>query len=396
MELKKELEKLRDELEEKANERNEKCKIVDIQYYKKITFDDIEQKEEPLYLIEEEVDGEIKRYLQAGDTVIADIGEDNTVCMRDGLDNKSTDILIQLRDVEPISLKELEKREQSKKTVKNKEEEKQLQELEEGQVEEESLDSMTSSFIAEIKLNERITETKTFADLVPEVKEKQVEKVKVRRIGMVSFEFYGEGKNGEYIPLESLKQVEGTNPTKEINEVNTDGSKVEKNQVYSMFQLQHGTNEQNGDEGFTIDLENGTGIPEVKYYRRSRDNEYTSVPVNLKNTNQKWTELEVREYAEKRRNPGVSDNIKRADNILEQQEETSLENIDDNINNDIPETRSEYEEKLIEEAAKRCKMSIEGFRKVLEQERKEGESIEESIERAEDEVNEQVIGGRNR
>lgn len=395
MELKKELEKLRDELEEKANERNEKCKIVDIQYYKKITFDDIEQKEEPLYLIEEEVDGEIKRYLQAGDTVIADIGEDNTVCMRDGLDNKSTDILIQLRDVEPISLKGLEKREQSKKTVKNKEE-KQSQELEEGQVQEEKMDSTTSSFIAEIKLNERITETKTFADLVPEVKEKQVEKVKVRRIGMVGFEFYGEGKNGEYIPLESLKQVEGTNPTKEINEVNTDGSKVEKNQVYSMFQLQHGTNEQNGDEGFTIDLENGTGIPEVKYYRRSRDNEYTSVPVNLKNTNQKWTELEVREYAEKRRNPGVSDNIKRADNILEEQEETSLENIDDDLNNDIPETRSEYEEKLIEEAAKRCKMSVEGFKKVLEQERKEGEPIEESIERAEDEVNEQVIGGRNR
>lgn len=396
MELKKELEKLRNELEQKVNNKNGKCKILDIQYYKKITFDDIEQKEEPLYLIEEEVDGQVKRYLQAGNTVIADIGEDNTVCMREGLDNKSTDILIQLRDVEPISLKELEKREQSKKTVKNKEEEKQLQELEEGQVEEESLDSMTSSFIAEIKLNERITETKTFADLVPEVKEKQVEKVKVRRIGMVSFEFYGERKNGEYIPLESLKQVEGTNPTKEINEVNADGSKVEKNQVYSMFQLQHGTNEQNGNEGFTIDLENGTGIPEIAYYRRSRDNEYTSVPVNLKNTNQKWTELEVREYAEKRRNPGVSDNIKRADNILEEQEETSLENIDDDLNNDIPETRSEYEEKLIEEAAKRCKMSIEGFRKVLEQERKEGEPIEESIERAEDEVNEQVIGGRNR
>ena len=56
----------------------------------------------------------------------------------------------------------------------------------------------------------------------------------------------------------------------------------------------------------------------------------------------------------------------------------------------------EYEESLIKEAAKRCKMSEEGFRKVLEQERKEGEPIETSIERAEDEVNEQVISPMSR
>lgn len=134
------------------------------------------------------------------------------------------------------------------------------------------------------------------------------------------------------------------------------------------------------------------GIPKVAYVRRSRDNEYTSVPVNLKNTNQKRTDKEVQEYAEKTRNPGVSDNIEKAEKILESQEETTLENIDDNENNDNRDTTLEYEETLIKDAAKRCKMSEEGFKRVLEQERKDGEPIEKSIERAEDEVNEQARG----
>ena len=47
--------------------------------------------------------------------------------------------------------------------------------------------------------------------------------------------------------------------------------------------------------------------------------------------------------------------------------------IDDNENNDNRDTTLEYEETLIKDAAKRCKMSEEGFKRVLEQERKDGE-----------------------
>lgn len=401
MELKKELERLKSELEQRAIDRNEQCRILDIQYYRPLIFDSIDAKEQPLYLIEKEVDGQRKRELQAGDIVIADIGEDNSIVMRKEFADQEMDIFIQLRDVDPISLnnlEELDKHKQNKRESKKQlKKGSQQEEMASTHNEQDPNSSEQNPYsIAEIDLNKKITQTKTFAELVPEVKEKQVEKVKVRRVDATRFEFYGIGKEGEYIPFESLKQVEGTNPTKEISEVNADGSTVEKNQVYSMFRLTSGTNEQSGNEGFTVDLEEGTGIPKVAYYRRSRDNEYTSVPVNLKNTNQKRTELEVREYAEKTKNPQVSDNIERANHILEEQEETSLENIDDNLNNDNPETRSQYEEKRIIEAAERCKMSVEGFRKVLEQERKKGEPIEESINRAEEEVNEQVIGRRNR
>ncbi len=409
MELKEELEKLKIELGEQAMKKNEAWKIIDIKYYKPITFDDVKGEEQPLYLVEKEENGEIKRQLQAGDTVIADIGEDNAILMRAPFGDKINDILIQLKSVTPISLKELEKREQSKHPLAKKE----ASPLDKKQGEQNEEMNKTaeapSDYIAEIDMDKKITENKTFAQLVPEAKEKQVETVRVRRIDNTRFEIYGVGKEGKDIPFESLEQVEGTNPTKEITQISGDGDTVEKNQVYSMFRLRNGGNEQNGNEGFTVDLEEGTGIPEVAYYRRSRDNEYTSIPVNLKNTNQKRTELEVREYAEKTKNPQVSDNVERADKILEDQESTSLENIDDNSYNDNSQTMEEYIEAQITQAAKRCRISEEGFIKemekiagtigeeleqTLQQAYNKGYTIDTLIEEAEDEINEQVIGGR--
>lgn len=382
------LKKLRDELEKKSKEKNKQSKILDIEYYKPIK---LMKEEQPLYLVEKEVDGNIKRELQVGDKVIANINDDNTIQMKEEFSHllESGNILLELRDVMPISLNELEQIENSKLRGKQVDSKVKEKDQEKGKQKENSKD-------IEIDLDKKITETKTFSELVPEVKQKGIKKVKIRRLDMTRFEFYGINEVGQEVSIDSLKMTEGTNPYKKINEINKDGSKVEKDEVYSMFQIVNGTNEQRSDEGFTVDLEDETGIAEVGYYRRSRDNEYISIPVNLKNTNQKRTEKEVREFAEKRRNTQVSDNINRADNILEEQEETSLENIDDNMQNDNPETRKEYEEKLIKEAAKRCKMSVEGFTKILEQERKDSEPIEESIERAEDEVNEQVIGGERR
>ena len=401
MELIEQLEILKEELEKRAMEQGEQCNIQDIQYYKDITFDEIEGKEYPLFLVEKEVNGEIKRELQIGDTVIADIDKDNHVQMREGFFDKELLILIKLRDTTPISLKELEEMEMSnenereifKKGITNKsknvlEEEEKEDSSKQDDNEENGVKKGSSNDI-EIDINKKVTVDRTFADLVPEVKEKQLETVKIRRIDATRFEFYGINKDGQEVAVESLKTVEGTNPIKEITEVGANGE-VRKDDVLHLVQIVHGTNEQNGNEGFSVDME--AGIPKVAYVRRSRDNEYTSVPVNLKNTNQKRTDKEVQEYAEKTRNPGVSDNIEKAEKILESQEETTLENIDDNENNDNRDTTLEYEETLIKDAAKRCKMSEEGFKRVLEQERKDGEPIEKSIERAEDEVNEQARG----
>ena len=411
MELLKELERLEIELEEEANEKNEQCKIIDIKYYKHITFDKVKGEEEPLYLIEKEVDGSIIRQLQVGDKVIADIAEDNTIILREDVKDKSTMILMHLNNITPTSLRELQEREELHKLEQKQEQKtqnkKENKESSKQQDEQKETKNQNPYSIAEIDLDKPIVGKKNFRDLVPEIKEKEVEKVKVRRTGLGTdngFEFYGIGKNGEYIKLETLKRTEATNQTKEVNEIKDKGqnSKVEKNGVSAMFRLTNGTNEGHGNEGFTIDLSDGTGTPEVAYYRRARSYDenikdstrYESIPVNMKDTNQKRTTLDARQHMEKSRNTDISDNIQRSNEILEQQDETTLENIDDSPYNDNIETMGEYVDSLIEEAAKECKVSVEGFKKIMESVKSQNDTIKEQIEKAKDEIYEQMPGRR--
>lgn len=408
MELLKELEKLENTLEKEANEKNEQCKIIDIKYYKHITFDKVKGKEEPLYLIEKEVDGSIIRELQAGDRVIADIAEDNTIILREDVKDKSTMILMHLNNITPISLRTLQEKEQLQENEKKQEPSKISKNKKENKDNEKTEEEKENNYknpyaIAEIDLDKPIVGKKNFRDLVPEIKEKEVEKVKVRRTGLGTdngFEFYGIGKNGEYIKLETLKRTESTNQTKEVNEIR-DG-KVEKNGVSAMFSLTNGTNEGHGNEGFTIDLEDGTGIPQVSYYRRAKNYDenikdatrYESIPVNMKDTNQKRTELDERRHMEKRRNTDILDNIQRSNEILEKQDETTLENIDDSPYNDNIETMEGYVDDLIKEAAKECKVSVKGFKAVMESVKSKNDTIKEQIEKAKDEIYEQMPGRR--
>jgi len=411
MELLKELERLENTLEEEANEKNEKCKIIDIKYYKHITFNNVKGEEVPLYLIEKEVDGKIVKQLQAGDRVIADIAEDNTIILREDVKDKSTMILMHLNNITPTSLRELQEREELRKseekqgqTVQRK---KQNKENKKSQEEQKENNYQNPYSIAEIDIDKPIVGNKSFRDLVPEIKEKEVEKVKVRRTGLGTdngFEFYGIGKNGEYIKLETLKRTEATNQTKEVNEIKDKGqnSKVEKNGVSAMFKITNGTNEGHGNEGFTIDLSDGTGTPEVAYYRRAKNygenmkdaTRYESIPVSMKDTNQKRTSKEARQHMEKTRNTDISDNVQRSNEILEEQDETTLDNIDDSPYNDNIETMGEYVDSLIEEAAKECKISVKGFKAVMENVKSSNDTIKEQIEKAKDEIYEQMPGRR--
>lgn len=408
MELLKELERLEIELEEEANEKNEQCKIIDIKYYKHITFDKVKGEEEPLYLIEKEVDGKMVKQLQAGDRVIADILEDNTILLREDIKDKSTMILMHLNNITPISLRELQEREELRKIEQKQEQKtqnkKENKEDSKQQDEQKENNNPNPYSIAEIDLDKPIVGKKSFRDLVPEVKEKEVEKVKVRRTGLGTdngFEFYGIGKNGEYIKLETLKRTEATNQSKEVNEIQNNG-KVEKNGVSAMFRLTNGTNEGHGNEGFTIDLSDGTGTPEVSYYRRAKNYDenmkdatrYESIPVNMKDTNQKRTSLEARQHMEKTRNTDISDNVQRSNEILEKQDETTLDNIDDSPYNDNIETMEEYVDELIEEAAKECRISVKGFKAVMENVKSSNDTIKEQIQKAKDEIYEQMPGRR--
>lgn len=382
------------EFKSKQEEGIQNGTILDIIYYGKINLSkndaDIEnQTVEEIYLVKKEVNGKTIQEFHTNNGTIAIVGEEGTIEITENYRKliNSNEFLLQLRNARPVSLEKLEEIEsenkESTKSEANKEDKKQ-------EKKEQYIENPKDPII---DLDKKITATKTFKELVPEVKQKGAVDVRARRIDNTRFEIIGINEYGEIIRLESLEQTEGTNPNEDIVKVNEDGSKVQKEKVSTMIKIKPGENEQKSNEGFTITL-GEYGTPEVSYYRRANEtDEYTSIPVNLKNTNQKNTDLEVKEYMEKERNTSVGDNIEKANDKIEhsEDEETTLENIDDNPYND---KLTSEEEIMIQKAAARCKVSVESFKEELE--KTTGDTLEERIENAEEEINEQFRGNRER
>ncbi len=379
------MEKTIDRMRELKNELNiQEESIQDVLCYGRITLskNDANKKNEQqkeLYLVKKEKEGKEILEFYTQDGKIAQVNSENEITILPEYKNliNEKELLLQLRDITPVSLNKLEELENKKQ-----EDMKEHEEEEKNTREENSKDII-------IDMNKKITKTKTIAQLIPEIQEKNIESVRIRRVDSTKFEVYGINAQGEEVDIESIKQTEGTNPYKEIVEVNQDGSTVTKDTALTMLKIENGTNEEKGDEGFTISI-GDYGTPEVNYYRRDRaTNQYTSVPVNLENTNQKKTSLETREYIEKKTNSSVQDNIERAEQELEENDETQLENIDDNPYNDENSIRI-----LLEKAAARCKVSYEAF--VEEYEKTEGNTIDERIDEAEEAINEQFRGEQKR
>ena len=405
------LENMRDFKEFCEQNISEDEEIIDISYYGKIILskndaDISNEKQEDLYLVKKEHDGKEVLEFRTNIGIIATMKEDGqieiTTNYKDVINEK--EFLLQLQKVMPISLKKLEEIVKSKmkkslsgqKMKENTQEEKQEENEEysgakkDKEISDNKKDEDRKIYKPDVKdvridMNKKITKTKSFSDLVPEVNEKGIQEVIVRRKDNTQFEFVGINESCEEIELKSLSMTEGTNSSKSIIEVSEDGNKVQENQAMTMLKIENGQNEGKQNEGFTVTL--GTyGIPEINYYRRSEEtNQYTSIPVNLTNTNQKRTDLDVREYMEKQKNINVEDNIKRAKDRIDKNEnkETVLENIDDNPYNDKILDSSEIQ---IRKAAKRCKISVEAFK--MELEKQDGDSLEEKIEAAEEQINE--------
>ncbi len=382
---------------EEANLDNDKEKIIDVSYYGKIKLlnnnqENTDEIYEDLFLVKRQTDGKIEFEFKTNNGTIAKVGKVGEIEIQDNYKEhiNSKEFLIQLQKTMPLSLEKLEeiqKRKQNKISTENPIQEK------EDKIEEKENRYNENSKDIRIDINKKITETKTFKDLVPEVGKKGIVDVRIKRVDNTKFEFIGLDQKGEEIPLQTLAQTEGTNPNKEIVQVNSNGSTVKKSQVMTMLKIKNGENQGKQDEGFTINL-GQYGMPEVNYYRRSKEeNKYTSIPVTLKDTGPKRVEKDVREYIEKKRNTSVEDNIIRAEDRIEYNEdkETDLENIDDNLYNDNIVDESEL---AIRQAAKRCKVSVEAFKQELE--KADGNTLEEKIENVEDEINDQFRGMNDR
>lgn len=379
--------------------------ILDICYYGKITLSVnnsglSNEKEEDLYLIKKEINGVTGLEFKTDSGIIATILGNGEIRISEEYKHliRKEEFLLQLKSIIPLSLEELEKEHSNKeKTAKisktdGKEKTSQTEEqIEESRERDTPKKYVENPKVAKIDPNRKITKTKTFYDLVPEAKEKEVVDVVVRSKDNLTFEFIGINSAGKEIHLKTLEKTEGTNPNKDIVEINADGSSIRKDQVSTMLKIRNGQNEGKQNEGFTIKL-GKYGIPEISYYRRSSElSQYSSIPVNLENTNQKITDTDVREYMERPLNTTTDDNIKRAEDRINNNKgkETQLENIDDNPYNDI-EDSSEIQ---IKKAAKRCKISVEEFKQELK--KQHGDTLDERIENAENAINEE-FRGRNR
>lgn len=382
------LEKLKIEKENLQQDLEENQEIIDILYYGEIVIskndpDKHNERKIDLYLVKKQINGEDVMELSTNGEKFAIVTEENKIIIQEKFKNliNEKELLLQLRNIKPMSLnrlEELQKQKASKARTKKVESTKN-QENEQDEINK-------PKYIAEIDVNKKITPNKTIKELVPEVKQKNIQRVLIKSNSLGKMEFVGINENNEEINLESIVQTQGTNPTKDIVEVDKEGT-VSKNKVKSIMQIKQGTNEQNQNEGFTIDI-GQYGIPEVNYYRRSKEtNEYTSIPVNLVNTNQKNTDSKVKDYIDKRKNTTVDDNIKRANNELNNKDETELENIDDDPYNDKKTANI-----LIKKAALRCKVSYKAF--MIEFEKASGDTIEEKIFNAEETLNEQYRGGK--
>ena len=199
-------------------------KIIDVSYYGEIKLskndrDISNEKNESIYLIKKEQAGKTKLEIWASFGIIAEIGEAgeikiNTNC-KDIINEKD---LLQLQKVMPISLEKLEQRvrqnmekaqKDQHKQTKQKEMEKEIGQ-EEKQTDEKEKKYKKNAKDIKIDMNTKIVGQKNFAQLVPEVSQKGIQEVIVRRKNTLEFEFIGIDEYGNEVELETLEKTEGT------------------------------------------------------------------------------------------------------------------------------------------------------------------------------------------
>lgn len=183
----------------------------------------------------------------------------------------------------------------------------------------------------ELNLNEKITETETFADIVPDVKKyKKVIVDYSERIkgGSGKFSFIGIDERGSKEVINSLIPTQGINPTNDIVTINHNGDTVQEEQPSSIYSVKG-----RPDEGFMFKLDQ-YGIPNVSYVRGMKSKVYLAGQV--KTSNIKPTTLEVRKMMDKTKNTSVIDEVGKAKKeVKATNQHTNINNIDDNPNNDI-------------------------------------------------------------
>ena len=170
----------------------------------------------------------------------------------------------------------------------------------------------------EIKTGQKVTDKDTMASLL-NVEEKGYVKIaviyseKLQDNGNTTrFSFVGIKADGSAEKIDTLEQAYGNNPTKNVQTMNRDGSKIEEDKVNSIFRIKGKDEEQ-----LAVNI-GQMGTIEPKFVRTPRQDGEKAISIPIETQNIRPTTREIREYMNRSRNTSVDDNI---NNIEEQQKE---------------------------------------------------------------------------
>lgn len=187
----------------------------------------------------------------------------------------------------------------------------------------------------EIKTNQKVTDKDTMASLL-NVESKGYTKIavvyseKLQEIeNTTRFSFVGIKSDGSAEKIDTLEQAYGNNPTKNVQTMNRDGSKIEEDKVNSIFRIKGKDEEQ-----LAVNI-GQMGTIEPKFVRTPRQDGEKAISIPIETQDIRPTTRETREYMNRSRNTSVDDNIKR---VQEHQklgcDEVDARNTNDNPNDD--------------------------------------------------------------
>lgn len=185
---------------------------------------------------------------------------------------------------------------------------------------------------ATIDPKERITDQKSFEDIVNVTGKYSkifVVSANSQTRGNSLYSFWGMTQDGKIEPIQGLEERQGVNTGKSIYSINRDGSQVKEQQTSALFTMP------NQREGFSVTV-GQYGILETTYIRRSpNENKYIGSVVN--SSTQKPTTREVQEFMNDSRTTDaeLGKTIDKTEHQLKETTETKIRNIDDNPNNDV-------------------------------------------------------------
>lgn len=213
----------------------------------------------------------------------------------------------------------------------------------------------------EIKTGQKVTDKDTMASLL-NVEEKGYVKIaviyseKLQDNGNTTrFSFVGIKADGSAEKIDTLEQAYGNNPTKNVQTMNRDGSKIEKDKVNSIFRIKGKDEEQ-----LAVNI-GQMGTIEPKFVRTPRQDGEKAISIPIETQNIRPTTRETREFMNRSKNPNIKNN---ADEIKQHQEvgcdNFTIRDIDDNEHNNSHEhieMSPEYLDKCATEVLKDNKVS---------------------------------------